>query len=273
LSTDRGNPSGRVAEHLRAGRGVRRIPYPIGIRQATLLRRTQVTDRMLRLTLGGAGLAGTHTYVADDHVKIVFPGPDGTLVLPVPNDRAMLDWPRPMPPTRCYTIRRHDPAAQELDLDLVLHDGGLASTWAASAAVGSLVAIAGPPGAKAFPYGYARHLMVCDPTGLPAVARWLEEAPPSVRVDVWAVAEHPSQRGYPLEHPGLELRWLDPGEPVVGLVDEALGDPGARAGEVFLFAAGEADLVKPLRRWARDRQVDSSVSGYWKRGVADFDDD
>jgi NADPH-dependent ferric siderophore reductase len=37
---------------------------------------------------------------------------------------------------------------------------------------------------------------------------------------------------------------------------------------------GEADAVKPLRRWARDRGLpagDVRITGYWKRGEADYD--
>ena len=72
--------------------------------------------RMARLTLGGSELDGLHTYAADDHVRVVFPFEDGSRADPVPNDRRMLDWPRPMPPTRQYTIRRYDAQAGEVDL-------------------------------------------------------------------------------------------------------------------------------------------------------------
>jgi NADPH-dependent ferric siderophore reductase len=44
----------------------------------------------------------------------------------------------------------------------------------------------------------------------------------------------------------------------------------------FVWIAGEADAVKPLRRWARDRGLpagDVRITGYWKRGEADYDDD
>ena len=49
------------------------------------------------------------------------------------------------------------------------------------------------------------------------------------------------------------------------------------AGErTFVWIAAEAGLVKPLRRWVRERGVptgDFRIVGYWKRGVADFDDE
>ncbi|MGH3243550.1 MAG: siderophore-interacting protein [Spirillospora sp.] len=38
------------------------------------------------------------------------------------------DWPCPLPRTRKYTVRRYAEDALELDLDFVLHPGGLAST-------------------------------------------------------------------------------------------------------------------------------------------------
>ena len=85
-----------------------RIGYPIGVRGVRVVARRQLTPRMLRLTLGGPALAGFHTYQADDHVKIVFPDPDGTRRDPVPDGQGMLDWPAPLPTTRKYTVRRYD---------------------------------------------------------------------------------------------------------------------------------------------------------------------
>lgn len=269
---DRSDPEPKVAAHHRSRSGVTRIPYPIGVRVVAVRRREQVTPRMLRLTLGGPGLAGFHTYHADDHVKIVFPDDDGGLRAPVPNDHQMLDWPRPMPATRDYTIRRYDAAGHELDLDVVLHDGGLASTWAAGAEVGEEVTIAGPPGAKAFPYTYDHYVFAVDATGLPAVARWLESAPPGVSADVVVEAAAPVEHAYPFRrgervtvHPLVRAA---PGSALAATVDDLVTRPG----RTFLFAAGEAGDVKPLRSWRRG-EVDAHVTGYWKRGVAGHDDD
>ncbi|MFB4319865.1 siderophore-interacting protein [Actinomadura sp. 21ATH] len=257
---NRDNPRGRVAEHHRTGTGLERIPYPIGIRTAELVRREEITPRMLRLTLGGPGLDGMHTYQADDHVRIVFPDPDGTRRLPIPNGRQMLDWPRPFPTTRKYTIRRYDAGARELDLDFVLHEGGLASGWAAGARIGEEVAIAGPPGAKSFPHNYDHYVFAVDSTALPALARWLDESPE----DVSATAVVDGDADYPLaERAGVRVVHGDLGGTVQGLA--------LPAGRTFLFAAGEADALKPLRAWSKDR-MDALFTGYWKRGVVEFED-
>lgn len=268
---DRSDPGSKVAAHHRTGAGVTRIPYPIGVRTVSVLARAWVTPWMLRLTLGGPSLAGFHTYEADDHIKIIFPDGDGTMRAPVPNEKLMLDWPRPLPTTREYTIRRYDAAAREVDLDLVLHPGGLASDWAETVPLGADVVIAGPPGGKAIARTHPHYVFAVDATGLPAAARWLEESPPDVSADVVVETAHEGEHAYPLaDGDGVTVTRLVRGKDrsrlaaTVGALDLPPG--------TVLFAAGEADDLKPLRSWSAGR-MDASITGYWKRGVADFDDD
>ncbi|MDQ4114893.1 MAG: siderophore-interacting protein [Actinomycetota bacterium] len=272
---DRSDPLRKVLAHQRSGIGITRVPFPIGVRSTRLVRREQVTPWMLRLTVAGDGLAGFHTYAFDDHVRVVFPMPDGVRNDPVPNDRQMLDWPRPMPPTRKYTVRRFDPETLELDLDFVVHGGGLAATWAAEAQIGDEVVVAGPPGAKLFPHTYEHYVLAVDPTGLPAVARWLDEADWMERSGASATLlldhDHPEETTYPLrERAGVDVRWLDR---AVGsrLVQEAatLDLPQS----TVVFAGGEAGDIKPLRGWAAEHGYVVLVTGYWKRGVAGLEDD
>ena len=270
MNIDRSEPGHRIATHHRVGRGTVRIPYPIGVRTVRVVARQEITPRMVRLTLGGSGLAEQHTYQCDDHVRIVFTEPGGQLRLPVPNDHQMLDWPHPMPPTRKYTIRHFDAATQQLDLDFVLHDGGLASTWAGDVSIGDEITIAGPPGAKAFAHNYDHYVFAVDATGLPAVARWLAAAPPDVSADVVIETTDAGEHAYPLaERPQVRVRWLvRDGQSHLA---ETVHDLTPPAGRVFLFAAGESGDIKPLRSWRR-AHVDSLVTGYWKRGVDGFED-
>jgi NADPH-dependent ferric siderophore reductase len=239
-----------------------------------VLRRAPVTPNIVRLTVGGPELAGFHTYQADDHVKIVFPDPDGTRRVPVGNADLELDWPKPAPRSRKYTIRRYDADALELDLDFVLHPGGLASAWAADARPGDVVVVAGPPGAKAFPHNYDHYVLAVDATALPAAARWLEESPPDVSARLVVETADAADHAYPLAaRDGATVTWLiSAGDrsPLAAAVRE-LGVPAART---FLFAAGEAGAIKPLRAWAREHagRMDALFTGYWKRGVADLAD-
>ncbi|TCO60667.1 siderophore-interacting protein [Actinocrispum wychmicini] len=251
----------RVARHQRTGTGAVRIAYPIGVRSVPIVAREVLNPLMLRLTLGGPDVAGFHSYQADDHVKIVFPDQDGTWRRPVPNDRQQLDWPHPFPRTREYTVRRY--AYQSLILDVVLHEGGIAAEWARTAEVGEEVTVAGPPGGKAFPYTHQHYVLAVDSTGLPAAARWLEDAPAGPSVHLVVETDDAVEHDYPLpSRDGVEIIRLvrDGTRSALAKTVSELDLPA----DTFLFAAGEAADIKPLRSWPQDL---ASITGYWKRGV------
>ncbi|WP_040455016.1 siderophore-interacting protein [Kribbella catacumbae] len=261
---NRENPAERTALHHTQGTGIERIAYPIGIRTTTVAALEYVTPYMLRVTLEGPGLDGFHTYQFDDHVRVIFPDPDGTLRLPVPNEHLMLNWPHPPPRSRKYTVRRY--AGRELDLDFVIHPGGLASTWAVQLQPGDEVAIAGPPGAKSFPQTYAHYLFAVDTTALPAAARWLEESSDDVSADLVIEHDHPEEPAYPLaKRADVTITWVPRGQ-LAPAVQQLRADPST-----FLFAAGEADSIKPLRPWSKPR-LPHLFTGYWKQGQTDHDE-
>ncbi|MYQ89251.1 MULTISPECIES: siderophore-interacting protein [unclassified Streptomyces] len=269
----------RIAE-VRAGRHAEKVGYPIGIRATEVVRVTTVGAGLLRVTLGGAGAEGFQAHSPDEHVKLIFPDPDGTLRLPEPNG-AMLSWPRPALVSREYTVRRYDQDAGEIDIDVAAHDGGLASDWARAARPGDVMHVAGPPGGLIVPHTYDRYLLAGDITALPAIARWLEELPRSAKG--WAFVEVvDAAQEIELSAPeGVEVRWLHRGDLPAGTGDaleRAVTAVTVPEGErVYVWVAGEAGQIKPLRRWARDElrldRADHDITGYWKRGVADFDED
>ncbi|CAM5563128.1 MULTISPECIES: siderophore-interacting protein [Streptomyces] len=270
-TADRSDPGPKVAEHHRNGTGPVRIPYPIGVRTLEVLARTWINPRMVRLTLGGPQLDGFHSHQADDHVKLVFPDPDGTLRALVPAPGGMLTWPRPAPLNRVYTVRRYDAAARQLDLDFVVHEGGHASGWAVSVPLGERITVAGPPGAKSFPHTYDHYVFAADATALPAVARWLDECPEDTSVEVVLETEEECEHDYPLaDRPGVEVIRLTRAGQSSRLAD-TVRRLHARPGRTFLFAAGESGDIKPLRAWSQDR-CDALFTGYWKRGVAGLED-
>ncbi|MEJ2860806.1 siderophore-interacting protein [Actinomycetospora flava] len=277
---DRDRPRERVAEALQ-GAAVAKVPYPIRIRRLEIAGTRRVGPAMLRMTLTGPELAGFESHsVVDEHVKLIFPDDDGGLRVPE-QDGLMLFWPKPMPPTRDYTVRRHDPEAGELDLDVVLHPGGLASEWASRAQPGELVWVAGPPAGLAVPGSYDRYLLAGDTTALPAIARWVENMPPDTRgwvfVEVADAAEE-VDLGAPA---GVTVTWLHrdgvaPGRSdVLASAVRAVAVPPGES--VYVWVAGEAGSIKPLRRWVRDDlgldPADVSITGYWKLGLSMFDED
>jgi NADPH-dependent ferric siderophore reductase len=269
----------RIAE-VAAGSTGARVQYPIGIRELEVLAVRELTPVMLRLTLGGPGLAGFQSHVPNEHVRLIFPDEHGELRLPE-KDGEMLRWPRPLPVSREYTVRRHDTKKGSLDIDVVLHAGGVASDWAARVAVGARIPVAGPPGGFVLPPTYDRYLFVGDITALPQIARYLEWLP--AEAAGWAVIEvTDASEEIELAAPdGVEVRWVHRGPVPPGTGDaleRAAREVRVPAGErVFAWLAAESGVLKPLRAWVRDElglpAADQMITGYWKRGVADFDED
>lgn len=258
------------------------VDFPVRIRKAEVVRTTRLTPTMLRLTVGGPGADGFESAIFDEHVKLIFPDPDtGELRLPTP-DGDELDWPRPFPTSREYTVRAHRPAEREIDIDFVLHGGGLAAGWVQAVQPGDAVHIAGPPGGYRVGDDYDFYVLVADETALPAAVRWLDEMPRTHRGVAYLEVPSAASEQPVNPPPGVRVRWLHGGGQATDLLERA-----ARATEipdgaaVFVWLAGEAGAIKPLRRWVRDElelgQNDSSITGYWKRGQADthehMDDD
>nr|WP_256985116.1 siderophore-interacting protein [Rhodococcus sp. 06-1059B-a] len=115
-----------------------------------------VTPSMLRVRLGGADLSGfATTGVPDERLRLIFE--DDTL--------------------RSYTVRRFDPAGPHLDIDFVVHDGGVAAQWAVRAQPGDRIRVSEPHGWYRPPIDTEWQLLVADMTGLPALARAVEQLP------------------------------------------------------------------------------------------------
>lgn len=238
--------------------------HPIRVSALVTDRIEQVSPLLRRLVLTGEDLAHFESHVPDEHVKIVFPDADGQVRPPaVVNDR--FDWPRPFPATREYTVRRFDRDAAELWIDFAIHDHGLASDWVQAVAPGTRVWLAGPKPAVVVPADFTRLVLLGDHTAVPAIARWLEELPPETEAVVAIQVPAESER---LEL-ARDVTWLVGDDP--SALGEALDRSGVTHDSVtYLWAAGEAGLLKPVRRWARAHgfaRGTCDIAGYWRRGV------
>jgi NADPH-dependent ferric siderophore reductase len=244
---------------------------------ATVLRTHSLSPSMVRIVLGGPELAAfAANEYADAYVKLVFLRPG--VPYPRPLDLAAIrdqfnssDWPQ----QRTYTVRRWDPAAQELTIDFVVHgDEGLAGPWARTAQPGDEMVILGPGG------GYSPnpladwHLLIGDESALPAIAAVLERLPVGAVGHVLLEVDGPGSE-QPLTAPeGVTVAWVHHGARPLG---EALLEAATAltfpAGEVDAFVHGEAGVVKELRRLLKlERGVPLahlSISGYWRLGADD----
>ncbi|MGW5850707.1 siderophore-interacting protein [Streptomyces sp. NPDC055254] len=244
---------------------------------AVVVRTERLTPHMVRVVLGGDGLAGFGAGEFTDHyVKLLF-APQGVRY-PAPWDleRIRSDFPRNLwPRQRAYTVRAWDPVRRELTLDFVVHgDEGLAGPWAARVRPGELVHFLGPGGAYAPDATADWHLLVGDESALPAIAATLERMPAGARVHAFVEVEGPADEHRIATPDGTVPVWLHRGtRPVGEALVEAVTSLDFPPGEVHAFVHGEAGFVKELRRHLRlERGVPRerlSISGYWRLGETD----
>ncbi|MBM9468059.1 siderophore-interacting protein [Nakamurella leprariae] len=247
-------------------------------RPAVVLRRERITPSMVRVVLGGPGLADfPGAEHADAYVKLVIPRPG--VELPRPLDLQEFRRTRPtedLPTVRTYTIRAWDAGRQELTIDFVVHGtDGIAGPWAAAAEPGDEVFLQGPGGGYQPDAAAGWHLLAGDDSALPAIAVALERMPADAVGR--AVVEVPdAATEYPLRAlPGLPVQWVHRGDAPAGsrLTAAVLDVPFPPNTDVQAFVHGEAGFVKEVRRWLRvEQRVDParlSISGYWRIGDAD----
>lgn len=232
----------------------------------------QLTPHMVRVVLGGDGLAGFAAGEFTDHyVKLSFPPPGASYAVPFDGDAVRAELPREQwPVMRTYSVRSWE--AGLLTIDFVVHgDTGVAGPWARAARPGDRLQFRGPGGAFTPAPDAAWHLLVGDESALPAICASLARIPAGVPAYVIVEIDGPADE-LDLDCSGdLHLTWVhrgtDPAAP--DLLLRAVEKLEFPAGRVHAFVHGEAVATRALRRHLlAEREVpraDLSVSGYWRR--------
>jgi NADPH-dependent ferric siderophore reductase len=230
-----------------------------------VLRVERVTPRLARVTVGGPELADFVSAGTDQNVMLYFYPDDVELPEPLTLAAARGMWSRVRPLTRTYTISRHDPAANEIDFDFVLHDeAGPASDWAKQAAPGDRLIFVGPSPAYRPDPDADWYLLAGDETALPAIAAILRVLPAGATTRVFIeVADAAEEQPLP-----AQVTWLhrDRGDELA----QAVAGAELPAGRVDAWLAGERSAIQALRRHLLDERgyerggVRPTI--YWRRG-------
>lgn len=245
---------------------------------AEVVRVTDITPRMRRVTFGGEGAA---LYAADPtrvpNIKISFPDPEtGEFDLPwFDEDGVRFRSPDAKRLVRTYTVRRLDPVAGEFDIDFVRHgDEGLASAWAERARPGSLLGALGGGGVVAAEADW--YLIVGDETALPAIGRMLEGLPASAGGKAFIEIADDAERQDLRTDSQVEVVWLSRNGAPAGtttLLTDAVADvvpPTEGDPRVFAWVGAESRVAVWMRRHLRDGlgldRKQTLVIGYWRRG-------
>jgi NADPH-dependent ferric siderophore reductase len=241
---------------------------------------------MVRVVLGGTGYDTFRpSEFTDSYVKVVFVRHSvDVAALPHPltldSFDGLADEDRPV--IRTLTVRRADPVAREIAIDVSVHgDHGVVGPWATGAQPGQAVYLMGPNGAYAPDPAADWHLLAGDESALPAISAALEALPADAVGKAFIEVAGPDDEFTLTAPEGVQLNWLHRGgradlvgqdragdnAPLVEAVTTTLWLPG----QVQVFIHGEAQAVMHnLRPYIRkERGVEAkwaSISGYWRRG-------
>ncbi len=244
-----------------------RVRHELRRRELTVKRVSEIVPGIVRVTLGGDDLSGFVSLGPADHLK-VFLGEAA-------RDYTPLEF---RPGADGGPEAGGGPEAEggpELDIDFVIHESdGPAAAWASRAKQGDRISIGGPRGSHLPPAGVGRAIIIADESALPSARRWIEVFAEKIPViGLFWVESASTKQYFGGRESGAELRWF------VGQGNEQALEQELRSlpiGEdTFVFLAGEAGTLVPLRRYLRRElglpaiQVDAH--GYWKRGEAGRD--
>jgi NADPH-dependent ferric siderophore reductase len=202
------------------------------------VRQEQISGNLTRLVLGGPQLAGfVSTGIPDEWVGLVIPGQFQS---------------------RYYTIRSF---AEELVLDVALHQSGLVSDWVQKDNQGGMVGITEPQGAYKPPDDAQWVVAIADITGMPALARIAETESRPLHL----VAECAEIIPHYLSE---TTRWVPPslsGESKLAEVVKSFTWPD---GPGYFWFAGESGQMRQVRRYLlRDLgwpNLRFHTMGYWR---------
>ena len=171
---------------------------------------------MVRLTLSGADLEGLTVEHPAASARLLLPPSRGDqLVVPSWNGNEFLLPDGRRPAIRTFTPLRFAPEALSLDLEIVVHGGGVASEWADGAEPGDHAAISGLGRGYAIDRDAPAFLLAGDETAIPAISQLLEVLPTGTPVQVHIEVAHGDARLALPGHPNATVEWYEqpPGSP------------------------------------------------------------
>jgi NADPH-dependent ferric siderophore reductase len=237
-----------------------------------------LTPRLIRVTVGGPELDGLVIEQPAASVRLLLPAPGSSeLVMPTwqGNEFRMPDSSRPT--IRTLTPLRLDSTTQELDLEIVVQEGGAASAWAQAARPGDKAALSGPGRGYPIDAEATGFVLGGDESAIPAISQLLEVLPADKPVHVVIEVADPAARLELPKHPAATVDWYDlpagapPGDSLVAAITATDPAPGTR-----IWAAGEAAAMQRIRRHLLDERnlprSETWIRGYWKAGRAGDDD-
>jgi NADPH-dependent ferric siderophore reductase len=213
-----------------------------------------ITPRMRRVTLTADDLDAFQPQAGQD-VVLMLPADDGL-------------------GRRHYSVRRFDPAARRIDIDVVMHgESTPGARWAREAAPGDSVLAFGPRGRNVINPGADWRLFIGDETGLPPIFAMLEALPAGAKAHAIIEVATDDERQQPASAADVTIDWVSRGGAPAqasspGLIARAAAY-ALPAGHGHAYVLGETSTIRRLRHDLLARGLDKGQifgEGYWRPG-------
>lgn len=233
-------------------REFKRVRHELRMRDVTVVKAERISPNFMAVTFGGDSLADFTSLSFGDHIKLMLDNASGEQI------------------RRDYTPRHVDLPRQEVVIEFALHEGGFMADWAARAKAGDHAIIGGPRGSLVFPNDYTHHILIGDPTALPAIHRRIEELSASASIMAFIRVDALTDVREFVNHPQVQTQWVTQESALY----DVLATTELPLDDTFVWGGGEHDLMKRLEhlltaeKGLESRQV--NLCSYWRKGIADF---
>jgi NADPH-dependent ferric siderophore reductase len=225
---------------------VTRVRFEPQRRDVIVVRAEYTSPNFRSVTFAGESLVDFQSAGFDDHVKLILKSDEGEVA-------------------RDFTPRHFDPVKKELTIEFTLHGDGFASKWAANVQPEQRASIGGPRGSMIVPTDYNWHLFIGDETGLPAIARRLEELPSDTVAMALVLTLDPADRRKLKSKAIFSVTWIDSRRELLDAV-QAFRLP---SGDGYIWCGAEATVAATVRQILVEekghRKEAIRSSAYWKR--------
>ncbi|HWV27316.1 MAG TPA: siderophore-interacting protein [Aeromicrobium sp.] len=242
--------------------------------RATVLGRRQLSAHLVSIALEVEG-DFISTSIPDEYLRVMIPPAGAELVLPtIDSETYSVTYPEGAvePESRVYTVSDHRivDGRTQIDIDVALHDVGVGSDWARTCEAGDQVGLTEAHGLYAAADDVGWQLLVCDITGVPALARILRGLSPGQRVEAHVVITDEGDQVALPSAADVDLTWhlVQDERHISEALSARVVDRELPESDRYVWLAGEARASRAARKYLRRTlgwpQSDFYTCGYWQ---------